>query len=190
MAGAANRPGRGSARNVLPDVLEPDMVTVFCGDSPGRRSDEQREYYADKRNQFWGILAEIGLTTWKLDSRDYRKLAALRIGLTNLDQASVLSDEEVLRDHDNADAYNADTLCSKIEEYRPRILAFNGKTPAKPFLKEQFGVKDVDYGLQSEYRLGDTKVFVLPSTAGSGRGYWDEKPWRELADLHREILAE
>ena len=185
MARVANRPGRGSAGNFLPDVLEPDMVTVFCGDSPGRRSDEQREYYADKSNQFWGILAEIGLTTWKLDSRDYRKLAALRIGLTNLDQASVSSDEGVLRDD-----YNADTLCGKIEEYRPRILAFNGKKSAQDFLKEQFGVPAVDYGLQPEYRLGDTEVFVLPSTAGSGRGYWDEEPWRELADRHRKILAE
>ena len=190
MAGVANRPGRGSAGNVLPDVLAPGMVTVLCGKAPGPSSERQREYYADRGNQFWKILAKIGLTQREFDSSEYSKLAELRIGLTNLDQASVRSDEEVLRDHNNADAYNADTLCSKIEEYRPRILAFTGKTPAKVFLKKWFDGNVEDYGLQSKYQLGSTKVFVLTSTAGTGRKYWDEAPWRELADLHREILAE
>ena len=197
MAGATNR--RRSAGNVLPDILEPDMVTVFCGDSPGTCSEKEQAYYAHKSNLFWRILAEIRLARPEFAPSQYCKLAELHIGLTNLDQASVRSDEEVLRDHHNAAAYNAAAynaavLCSKIKKYRPRILAFNGKTPAKAFLKkvfpkEQFGVKVVDYGLQPEYRLGDTEVFVLPSTAGSGRGYWNKEPWRELADLHRKILA-
>ena len=206
MAGAAYRPGRGSAGNVLLDILKPGMVTVFCGNAPGTRSAARREYYAHKSNLFWRILAEIRLTPREFDSSEYPELATLRIGLTNLDQASVRSDEEVLRDHHNADAYNADaynadaynadaynadTLCGKIEEYRPRILAFNGKTPAKAFLKEQFDGNGVDYGLQpAEYRLGDTEVFVLPSTASTGRRYWDKEHWDMLAALHRKILAE
>ena len=185
MARVANRPGRGSAGNVLPDVLEPGMVTVFCGNAASRRSAEQRAYYAHERNRFWGILAEIGLTPQKFDPGQYPELAALRIGLTDLNKTQFGSDEEVSRDH-----YNVDALSAKIKKYRPRILAFTAKTPAKAFLKKRFGVNVLDYGLQSEYRLDGTELFVLPSTSGRARGYWDEKPWHRLADLHREILAE
>jgi len=40
--------------------------------------------------------------------------------------------------------------------------------------------RGVDYGLQPE-RIGGAAVWVLPSTSGAARRFWDVGPWRELA---------
>lgn len=58
------------------------------------------------------------------------------------------------------------------------MLAFNGKNAAQRFI----GANRVGYGLREE-RIGDTAMFVLPSTSGAASGYWDPGPWCELARL-------
>jgi double-stranded uracil-DNA glycosylase len=63
-----------------------------------------------------------------------------------------------------------------LEHYRPGWIAFNGKNAAKAALG-----RAVDYGEQPE-RLGPARVFVLPSTSGAGRGFWDVRHWYELAE--------
>jgi double-stranded uracil-DNA glycosylase len=40
----------------------------------------------------------------------------------------------------------------------------------------------VEYGPQ-ERRLGGVRAFVLPSTSGAARRYWDVARWYELARL-------
>ncbi|MGQ0662670.1 MAG: hypothetical protein ACT4P2_03585 [Pseudomonadota bacterium] len=40
--------------------------------------------------------------------------------------------------------------------------------------------RPVDYGRQPE-TIGPTAIFVLPSTSGAARGFWDERVWRNLA---------
>src|SRR4051812_46965548 len=37
-------------------------------------------------------------------------------------------------------------------------------------------------------RIGESKLFVLPSTSGAASAYWSEEPWRALADLVGEPL--
>ena len=86
MAGVANRPGKGPTGDVLPDLLKPGVVTVFCGSAAGNCSAKQGKYYADESNLFWGILAEICLTPRKFKPKEYTKLAKLRIGLTDLNK--------------------------------------------------------------------------------------------------------
>ncbi len=191
MAGVANRPGKGPTGDVLPDLLKPGVVTVFCGSAAGNCSAKQGKYYADESNLFWGILAEICLTPRKFKPKEYTKLAKLRIGLTDLNKTQFGSDRNLSPSH-----YNVGALCRKIEKYRPRILAFNGKKSARVFLKKVFPKEPFkgnvkDYGMQLKCRLGDTEVFVLPSTSDQLEPkYWDEAPWRELAALHHKILAE
>ena len=62
-----------------------------------------------------------------------------------------------------------------IEATSPTHLAFNGKSAARAALGRK-----VDYGPQPE-RIGGATVWVLPSTSGAARGFWDIEPWRELA---------
>jgi TDG/mug DNA glycosylase family protein len=67
-------------------------------------------------------------------------------------------------------------LRNKILAYQPQFLCFNGKRAAQEF----FGVRDIRYGLQAE-RIGETQVFVAPSTSGAARASWDPAIWRDLA---------
>jgi G:T/U-mismatch repair DNA glycosylase len=57
----------------------------------------------------------------------------------------------------------------------PANLAFNGKSAARGALG-----RPVSYGLQEE-RIGGANVWVLPSTSGAARRYWDVGPWGEVA---------
>jgi len=65
----------------------------------------------------------------------------------------------------------------KIRRYRPRVLAFTSKRAAEEFIGYPVG-----YGLLPE-KVGETRLFVLPSPSGAARRYWHKKPWRDLARL-------
>jgi TDG/mug DNA glycosylase family protein len=98
-----------------------------------------------------------------------------RIGLTDLAKSDSGSDASIPRT-----GYDTDGLQVKIKKYKPRVLAFNGKTAAEKFLRQ-----DVDYGLQ-QAQIGETKVFVLPSTSGAAGRWWDVKCWQELSSRIKE----
>jgi TDG/mug DNA glycosylase family protein len=70
-------------------------------------------------------------------------------------------------------------LSQKLEEFAPRVVAFNGKTTY-----EQFSQRKCKFGLQKELLYG-ARVYVLPITGGlSGRGKADRlKYFRGLARL-------
>ena len=69
----------------------------------------------------------------------------------------------------------------KYGMYRGSLsLTFNGKAPARACL----GAAALDYGLQAT-QIGAASVFVLPSTSGAARRYWDESHWRALAEFVR-----
>jgi G:T/U-mismatch repair DNA glycosylase len=72
----------------------------------------------------------------------------------------------------------------KIKRYKPLVLAFNGKNPARKFLE-----RDVEYGLQKEYQIGQTKIYVLPSTSPRNLN-WDVSHWRKLHKLIDAQIAQ
>ncbi|MFZ0884244.1 MAG: mismatch-specific DNA-glycosylase, partial [Candidatus Acidiferrales bacterium] len=55
-------------------------------------------------------------------------------------------------------------LAQKLEDLRPRVVAFNGK-----MVYEKFAGRQCKLGLQKEELYG-AKVFVLPSTSGVNGG--------------------
>ncbi len=61
------------------------------------------------------------------------------------------------------------------------MLAFNGKRAAQVF----YGARTIGYGLQGDV-LGQTRVFVVPSTSGAASGAWDVDKWRALARVVRQ----
>ena len=157
----------------LEDVLAPGLRLVVCGSAAGHRSAQLRQYYAGPGNKFWRTLFEVGLTLRRLDPSEYRLLPSFGIGLTDLVKHQRGGDAEL----DFARA-GRDELREKIARFRPGVLCFNGKRSAGEFLR----VKRVDYGLQAG-ALGETRLFVAPSTSGAASGAWDPDVWRELADL-------
>lgn len=150
--------------SVLPDLLAPGLKVVFCGTAVGNRSAAVRAYYAGRGNQFWAILHRIGLTPTVLEPAEYGTLLEYSIGLTDLAKNTFGNDDDL-----SADSFDVQGLRRKLETFAPRAVAFNGKRGAKIFLDRK-----VEYGLQPE-KVGRTAVFVLPSTSGAARGYWDER---------------
>ena len=160
---------------ILPDVLQPDLSVVFCGTAAGRRSAAERAYYAHPGNLFWRALFEVGLTPVRMAPAEFPALTALGIGLTDLAKRHAGNDNQLPND-----AFDIPALRKKIDRYQPRILAFTSKNAARAFLGGP-----VDYGLQQK-RLGETRIFVLPSPSGQARGHWDISPWQALSTLAQQ----
>lgn len=175
----------GSTQNYLvPDVLDPGLVTVFCGRAPSSESARRRAYYAHFSNKFWEVLFESGLTDRRLDPEEYQLLPAFGIGLTDINKTEFGSDHELSGRGDNPRA-----LHNKIVKYQPRILAFNGKNNFRLYRREIYQAsnsKVVDYGCQDALLIESTEVWVLPNTSARARGYWDTSYWQQLAKRHQQ----
>lgn len=166
--------GSGKEENfVLPDLLDKNLSIVFCGTAAGNRSARVNAYYVGRNNKFWDVLHEVGLTPVKLEPELFRELLKYDIGLTDLAKYTCGNDADL----DNND-YDVDGFKKKFLKYEPRILAFNGKQAAKVY----FGDKKIDYGLHKEM-IGQTLIYVLPSTSGSANRSWYMNNWKEVALL-------
>lgn len=170
---------------IVPDVLQTGLSTVFCGRAPSPESARRRAYYAHFSNKFWEILAESGLTERQLEPEEYAQLPRYGIGLTDINKTEFGSDHELSGSGDNPRA-----LLAKIEQFQPKILAFNGKNNFRMFVNEAYGISKstpVDYGLQSGLTIKSTEIWVLPNTSARARGYWNPVYWNELSRRHQEL---
>jgi len=156
--------------DVLQDLLRPNLRLVVCGTAAGTRSAQIGAYYAGRGNKFWRTIHSIGLTPHLVPPEDWRTLDAFGIGFTDLAKRSSGMDKDLPKG-----SFDAGRLRSLIEKHQPEALAFNGKTAAKAF----FGRQTVDYGLQ-EALIGQTAIWVLPSTSGAASGAWSIEPWQAL----------
>jgi double-stranded uracil-DNA glycosylase len=156
--------------SAVPDVLAPGLRCVFCGINPGRRSAAAGAHFANPRNDFWRLLADSGLTPQLLEPREQWELPALGYGLTNAAHRTTKGSSD-LRRADFAGA--AERLERLAADLRPGAIAFVGKAA----YQGPFGVARCDLGLQ-ERALGDTRLFVLPSTSPANAAV----PYRERLD--------
>jgi TDG/mug DNA glycosylase family protein len=161
--------------SVLDDVLRPGLRIVFCGSAVGAASALRQAYYAGPGNQFWPILFRAGFTDRQLAPEKYRTLVEFGIGLTDINKIESGNDRSLTRS-----ASDAAGLHAKILQFAPTVLAFNGKRSAQAYFGPQR--KPLHYGLQPE-TIGQTQIFVLPSTSGAARGFWDESHWHALARI-------
>jgi len=163
---------------VLEDLLEKGLRIVFCGTAVGKKSAERKAYYAGPGNKFYKTLFEIGLTEKVLDPSQYRELVIYNIGLTDISK-NVSGNDDTLSDSD----FDVVGLEYKIKQFGPEILCFNGKAAASAYY---FGTKsktgEIVYGLQHQ-TIGETKVFVAPSTSRQASKFWDVSKWKDIAEL-------
>ncbi|MBI1273920.1 MAG: mismatch-specific DNA-glycosylase [Alphaproteobacteria bacterium] len=156
---------------ILPDLLAPGLKLVFCGTAPSRASARAQAYYGNPGNFFWDALLQIGLTPRRFQPKEYPALLPLGIGLTDLNKTEVGSDHEL-----SDTAFDCPALFEKIARFGPRALAFTSKNAGGIFL----GSRDIDFGEQPA-KIGDTRIFVLPSPSGRARSHWDVRYWKEAA---------
>jgi double-stranded uracil-DNA glycosylase len=173
-----NRFSVSTEKTILRDCLAPDLDVVFCGTAAGNRSAERGHYYAGAGNKFWPTLYAVGLTSLCLTPNEDFRVLEFRIGLTDLVKHHSGNDGSLAHD-----MYDVAGFEERILEFAPRYVAFNGKESAAVYLGKK--TRCVPYGLLQEHKIGQTRIFVLPSTSGSARRYWDENEWRKLADLSK-----
>ena len=159
---------------ILPDVLQHHLKVVFCGTAAGTKSAKVGAYYAGPGNQFWPVLHRVGLTPHQLEPYHFRSVIQYGIGLTDLAQQTSGMDK-VLKKND----FDAAGFKRKMMDYRPKIIAFNGKKAASAYYNRN--TSHISYGLQPD-KIGQSMVFVMPSTSSPARGFWDESQWVTLAE--------
>ncbi len=157
---------------LIEDVLIPGLRVVFCGTALGRTSHERKAYYAHPRNIFWKTLHDVGLTERQLKPDEYRSAIEHGIGLTDLCKVEFGNDNQL-----SPRALDRDALGTKIEAYRPAILAFTSLKGGRAFC----GHKAV-LGWQDS-TISGTCIYILPSTSPSARWNWDRNKahWDTLA---------
>jgi TDG/mug DNA glycosylase family protein len=160
----------------LPDYLRKGMKLVIVGCNPSESSVRAGHYYAGRGNQFWPMLYECGVVPEPFDYPDDRRVIEFGIGLTDLVKRPTRGVEELNREDF---AEGRIVLAQKLEEFAPRVVAFNGK-----LTYEQFAQRKCRYGLQKGSRYG-APIYVLPSTSGqNARGKAERvKHFRNLARL-------
>lgn len=162
---------------MLIDILSHNLDVVFCGTAKGETSARLGYYYAGPGNQFYGILHRAGFTPHKLRPSESYEINQYKIGLTDLVHTEFGNDRDI-----STGSYNVAGFIAKMEKFKPTYIAFNSKKGAS-FVFGYRGITSlVEYGLQDRM-IGSSKVFVLPSTSGSARKYWDESYWVELKRL-------
>ena len=139
---------------------------MFCGINPGRVSAAAQAHFANPRNDFWRLLHAAGFTPRVLDPSEQHELPSLGIGVTNAAYRTTKGSGD-LRKGDFAGS--AERLALIADELRPRVLAFVGKEA----YRGTFGDR-AELGLQQR-RLGETLLFVLPSTSPANAAV----PWEE-----------
>ncbi len=153
MCHAAGRVADPAASSV-PDVLAPDLRCVFCGINPGRVSAAAHAHFANPRNDFWRLLHDAGFTPRLFDPSEQFGLLELGYGVTNAAYRTTPGSGDLRRGD-----FDSGRLARLARELRPRALAFVGKEA----YRGSFGERP-ELGPQLR-TLGDTALFVLPSTS-------------------------
>jgi TDG/mug DNA glycosylase family protein len=176
MTGAARRrsaspPGAASA---VPDVLGPGLDVVFCGINPGLVSAAASAHFANPRNDFWRLLHAAGFASRLYAPAEQFEVLHEGIGLTNAAPRTTRGSGD-LRRGDFAGA--AGRLERLAEELRPGWIAFVGKEAYRGTFNER-----PELGVQAR-QLGETRLFVLPSTSPANAAV----PWEERLRWFREL---
>jgi TDG/mug DNA glycosylase family protein len=160
-------------KHILPDRLRPGLKLVFCGTAAGRQSALSRAYYAHGQNKFWTTLHRVGLTPRLFHPQEYEKLWELDIGLTDIAKHVYGMDHQLPKDALGAEAVAA--LKARLLKAKPRILAFTSLNGGRKVMGAGAAAGE------QERRLGETRVFILPSPSPLAANHWDIKPWLDLA---------
>jgi double-stranded uracil-DNA glycosylase len=159
----------------VPDILAPGLRIAFCGINPGRVSAAAGAHFANPRNDFWRLLHATGLTPRLLGAEEQDEVLRYGIGITNAAHRTTPGSSD-LRRADFADA--RERLERLATELRPHWIAFVGKEAYRGTFGER-----AELGMQ-ERTLGETRLFVLPSTspANAAVPWLDRERWfQELA---------
>jgi TDG/mug DNA glycosylase family protein len=174
---SADRAGTDTTPSDVPDVLAPGLRVAFVGINPGRVSAAAHAHFANPRNDFWRLLHAAGFTSRLVEPHEQFSLLDEGIGVTNAAYRTTPGSGDLRRaDFDGS----AERLARVAHELRPAWLAFVGKEAYRGTFNER-----PELGTQ-ERTLGETRLFVLPSTSPANAAV----PWSERLRWFQELAAE
>jgi TDG/mug DNA glycosylase family protein len=162
---------------VLPDLVAPEPVVVFCGMASTRSCKVREHYYASPGNNFWEMLQASGFTDRRLRPEEDEQVRGFGLGLTDL----------VRHDELSPATYDIEGLVAKVEAWRPEWLAFSSKTVAQAAARA-LGHRKPGLG-EAGWDVAGAEVYVLPGSSGANRrAEYDGRPdrlswWQDLAQL-------
>jgi double-stranded uracil-DNA glycosylase len=163
----SSSPSPKQPESAIPDVLAPDLRVLFCGINPGRVSAAAKAHFANPRNDFWRLLHAARFTPRLLEPSEQFELLTYGIGVTNAAARTTPGSGDLLK-ADFAGA--ADRLGRIAAELKPAWIGFVGKEAYRGAFGERAAL-----GVQ-ELRLGETQLFVLPSTSPANAAVsWEER---------------
>jgi TDG/mug DNA glycosylase family protein len=165
---------RPTTPSAVPDVLGPALAVVFCGINPGRFSDALSAHFANPRNDFWRLLHAAGFTPRLLEPSEQFDLVTHGVGVTNAAYRTTSGSGDLRKADFQGSAERLEHIALEL---RPRAIGFVGKEAYRGCFGER-----PEHGLQ-ERRLGETALFVLPSTSPANAAV----PWEERLRWFREL---
>ena len=160
---------------VLPDIVGPDPLVVFCGLAGGASTRTRDHYYESTGNNFWSMLHLSGLTPRQLRPEEDVRITDHGLGLTDLVGWWDLPRVDV------------EELVEKVRQWQHEWLAFTSKDVAGKAARA-LGRRRPGLGA-TDWHLYRAQVFVLPGTSGANqRRDYDGRPhrlslWLDLAAL-------
>lgn len=150
----------------LPDIIAHNLDILIIGINPGLLSAFKGRHYPNPGNHFWKCLFLSGLTDEQLNHMHDQSLPEkYGIGFTNMVERTTPGSKDLSSKEFREGGRQ---LVEKLQKYKPRIAAFNGKCIYEIFCKEIFGVKakNLEFGLQP-YKIPETETvcYLMPSSS-------------------------
>lgn len=161
----------GRRAPTLPDTVAADMRLLICGLNPSVRAADAGVGFVTPGNRFWPAALAAGLVTRDRDPR--HALVQHGIGMTDLVKRATPRAAELTRDEYRDGLARVTRLCDWL---RPRAVCFVGLAGWRAAADHKAVA-----GWQPT-RLGDTPVYVMPSTSGLNAG-------TSVADLTEHLRA-
>src|SRR3712207_838687 len=159
------------------DLLQSGLKLVFCGYNPSLTSGRSGHHYAHPGNRFWRVLFASGITVRLYEPHEDERLLSLEIGFTNLCSRPTRRADELSREEIHA---GAEELRSKLEEFRPQVVAHTGIGVYKWFR----ATSKVGWGVQDTPAVPGVTDVVVPSPSGLNR-----MSFEELVDHYRILKS-
>jgi TDG/mug DNA glycosylase family protein len=124
------------------DVLQKELVVVFCGLNPSIEAATTGHNFGSASNRFWRALHLAGFTSHQIAAEDDRTLLRFGCGVTAAVGRPTRSASEIgsIEFRRSAEAFER-----KVAYYRPHAIAFLGKSAYAAMT----GLRDLDWGAQS-----------------------------------------
>lgn len=146
----------------LEDVIDYDLDILFVNINPGLYSVFKGHHYAGPGNHFYRCLQMSGLTTKGFKSWEDHLLLEYKFGLANMLKHPTTKGCQELSAEDIKEA--RDSLKKRVMVYRPKIVAFNGRSIYEIFT----GALDKEFNFGKQPKaFPDTNalMFVMPSSS-------------------------